>query len=139
MKNQILNQLAHLHRRQTVLYGCSLGVTALSGTVVLSQVKFPVMLTSDLMLSASMLLWTGYGIYSLYYSRKLALGVTVLGLIALWISDHWEKQLIPINWAVAGLLIGVIIQLRMVRKLLALLNSPLTLIRLIFNRIGVIE
>ncbi len=97
------------------------------------------MLTADLMLNASMLLWMGYGIYSLYYSRKLALGVTILGLIALWISDHWEKQIISINWAVAGLLIGVIIQLSMVRKIGALLNSPLTLIRLIFNRIGVEE
>ncbi|OZI06671.1 hypothetical protein BWI93_18650 [Siphonobacter sp. BAB-5385] len=139
MKNQVLNQLAHLQRKQTGVYGCSLGVTALSGTVVLSQVKFPVMLTTDLMLNASMLLWTGYGIYSLYYSRKLALGVTVLGLIALWISDHLEKQLIPISWAAVGVCIGSVIQLSMVRKIGALVSSPLTLIRLIFNRIGVEE
>ncbi|PQA58678.1 hypothetical protein [Siphonobacter curvatus] len=139
MKNQVLNQLAHLQRRQTILYGCSLGVTALNGTAVLSQVKFPAMLTTDLMLNASMLLWTGYGIYSLYYSRKLALGVTILGLIALWISNHWEKQLIPISWAVVGVFTGSIIQLSMVRKIGALISSPLTLIRLIFNRIGVEE
>ncbi len=72
---------------------------SLSGVAFLYTFSFGIPITPDLPFNAAMIAVGAYGVYSLQFTRKLALSFLLIALLLLWVSDlMYQKDAESLRW-----------------------------------------